>query len=313
MDITGPHGEGPFTVHELWVEEASEIDAEYYASIILDRSEKKLLTMLSTMGGMNVEEIADKDPDALVKRHVEPNEGFGPEQAGELAADAGVDEDVREKTGGDAGEALRRLQRARRDPDRGQPAGRHRRPRGRSRSTRRRRSTTPRSSATRTSPTSRTSSARGPAGADGEGEGPHLRQARRQHRHPRQRRRALHVHPRRRRAGRRRPRQLPRRRRRLQGRGDRRRARGDHLRREGGRDPLQHLRRHHPLRRGRQGDHRGLQPDRPEGPARGPPRRHQLRGGAGPARRRRPRRTCTSRRRCSAPPRRWSSSPEAEA
>jgi succinyl-CoA synthetase beta subunit len=99
MDITGPHGEGPFTVHELWVEEASEIDAEYYASIILDRSAKKLLTMLSTMGGMNVEEIADKDPDALVRRHVEPSEGFGSEQANALAADAGVDEDVREATG----------------------------------------------------------------------------------------------------------------------------------------------------------------------------------------------------------------------
>jgi len=98
MDITGPHGEGPFTVHELWIEEASEIDAEYYASILLDRSEKKLMTMLSTMGGMNIEEIADKDPSALVKRHVEPNEGFGPEQAGALAEAAGVDEDIREKT-----------------------------------------------------------------------------------------------------------------------------------------------------------------------------------------------------------------------
>ena len=67
MDIRGPRGEGPFTVHEVWVEEASEIDAEYYASIILDRSAKKVLTMLSTMGGMNVEEIAEKDPDALVQ------------------------------------------------------------------------------------------------------------------------------------------------------------------------------------------------------------------------------------------------------
>ena len=99
MDITGPHGEGPFTVHELWVEEASKIDAEYYASIILDRSEKKLMTMLSTMGGMNVEEIADKDPKALVRRHVDPDEGFGAEQAGKLATEAGVDDDVRDKTG----------------------------------------------------------------------------------------------------------------------------------------------------------------------------------------------------------------------
>jgi succinyl-CoA synthetase beta subunit len=98
MDIRGPRGEGPFTVHQVWIERASEIEAEYYASIILDRSAKKLLAMLSTMGGMNVEEIAEKDPDALVRRHVEPHEGFGQAQASTLVADAGVEEDAREKT-----------------------------------------------------------------------------------------------------------------------------------------------------------------------------------------------------------------------
>ena len=75
MDIRG------FTVHDLWIEQASEIAAEYYASIILDRSEKKLLAMLSRMGGMDVEEIAETDPDALVKRHVEPGEGLTAELA----------------------------------------------------------------------------------------------------------------------------------------------------------------------------------------------------------------------------------------
>ncbi|MDX6607616.1 MAG: succinyl-CoA synthetase beta subunit [Solirubrobacterales bacterium] len=98
MDIRGPRGEGPFTVHQVWVERASEIDSEYYASIILDRSAKKLLAMLSTMGGINVEEIAEKDPDALARRHVEPSEGFGEEQAGALASDAGVADDAQEKT-----------------------------------------------------------------------------------------------------------------------------------------------------------------------------------------------------------------------
>ena len=98
MDIRGPRGEGPFTVHQVWVERASAIEAEYYASIILDRSAKKLLAMLSTMGGMNVEEIAEKDPDALVRRHVEPNDGFGEAEAAALAADAGVATDAREKT-----------------------------------------------------------------------------------------------------------------------------------------------------------------------------------------------------------------------
>jgi succinyl-CoA synthetase beta subunit len=94
MEIRGPRGEGPFTVHEVWVERASEIDAEYYASIILDRSEKKLLTMLSAMGGMNVEEIAERDPDALAKRHVDPSDGFDAEAAHHLASDARLDDDV---------------------------------------------------------------------------------------------------------------------------------------------------------------------------------------------------------------------------
>jgi succinyl-CoA synthetase beta subunit len=98
MNIRGPRGEGPFKVHQVWVERASAIEAEYYASIILDRSAKKLLAMLSTMGGMNVEEIAEKDPDALVRRHIEPNEGFTAQQAVTLAADAGVPEDARAKT-----------------------------------------------------------------------------------------------------------------------------------------------------------------------------------------------------------------------
>jgi succinyl-CoA synthetase beta subunit len=99
MEIRGPRGEGPFTVHEVWVERASDIDAEYYASIILDRSEKKLLTMLSAMGGMNVEEIADKDPQALVRRYVEPNDRFDAKRGTELASEAGLDEDVVEGVG----------------------------------------------------------------------------------------------------------------------------------------------------------------------------------------------------------------------
>ncbi len=91
MDIRG------FTVYDLWVEQASEIASEYYASIILDRSEKKLLAMLSAMGGMDVEEMADKDPEALVKRHLEPGQEFGPERSGQIAADAKIDDDVQDQ------------------------------------------------------------------------------------------------------------------------------------------------------------------------------------------------------------------------
>jgi succinyl-CoA synthetase beta subunit len=88
MDIRG------FRVHEVWVERASRIDAEYYASIILDRSEKKLLAILSRMGGMDVEEVAETDPGALIKRHLEPGEGFTIEVARGMAIDARIDEDV---------------------------------------------------------------------------------------------------------------------------------------------------------------------------------------------------------------------------
>ena len=94
MDIRGPRGEGPFKVHEVWIEEASEIDAEYYASIILDRSEKKPLVILSRMGGMNVEEIAETDPDALVRRHVDPSAGLSTDEARTIGIDAGIDDDV---------------------------------------------------------------------------------------------------------------------------------------------------------------------------------------------------------------------------
>jgi succinyl-CoA synthetase beta subunit len=88
MDIRG------FTVHDLWIEGASEIAAEYYASIILDRSEKKLLAMLSRMGGMDVEEMAETDPGALIKRHIEPGEDIAVGNAREIAVDAGIDDDV---------------------------------------------------------------------------------------------------------------------------------------------------------------------------------------------------------------------------
>jgi succinyl-CoA synthetase beta subunit len=64
------------------------------ASIILDRSEKKLLAILSRMGGMDVEEVAESDPGALIQRHIEPNEDFNAEVAREMAVDARIDEDV---------------------------------------------------------------------------------------------------------------------------------------------------------------------------------------------------------------------------
>src|SRR5690606_7243169 len=83
-----------FTVYDLWIEGASDIAAEYYASVILDRGEKKLLAMLSRMGGMDVEEIAERDPTAMVKRHLEPNQPLSAELGREIAHEASIDEDA---------------------------------------------------------------------------------------------------------------------------------------------------------------------------------------------------------------------------
>jgi succinyl-CoA synthetase beta subunit len=88
MDIRG------FTVHEVWVEKASEISSEYYASIIFDRSAKKPLVMLSTQGGMDIEEVAERDPKAIARLHVDPLLGFQDFHGRRLAFDAGVDADV---------------------------------------------------------------------------------------------------------------------------------------------------------------------------------------------------------------------------
>src|ERR1700722_20889994 len=79
MDIRG------LTVYEVWIEGASEIDSEYYASIVFDRSAKAPLIMLSTKGGMDIEAVADEDPDAIARLHVDPLVGFQPFHGRRLA------------------------------------------------------------------------------------------------------------------------------------------------------------------------------------------------------------------------------------
>jgi succinyl-CoA synthetase beta subunit len=88
MDIRG------LTVHELWIEAASQIASEYYASVVFDRSAKAPLVMLSTKGGMDIEQVVDEDPDAIASLHVDPLLGFQDFQGRRLAYEAGVDADV---------------------------------------------------------------------------------------------------------------------------------------------------------------------------------------------------------------------------
>ena len=88
MDIKG------FTVHEVWIEGASQIESEFYVSIIFDRSAKKPLVMFSTKGGMDIEAVADETPEAIATLHVDPLLGFQAYEGRRLAFDGGVDADL---------------------------------------------------------------------------------------------------------------------------------------------------------------------------------------------------------------------------
>jgi succinyl-CoA synthetase beta subunit len=77
-------------VRKLLIERASEIAKEYYLSITFDRGEKKPLFMLTTQGGVDIEEVAETTPDALARLHVDPLVGFQPYQARWLCFAAGV-------------------------------------------------------------------------------------------------------------------------------------------------------------------------------------------------------------------------------
>jgi succinyl-CoA synthetase beta subunit len=88
MDIKG------LTVHELWIEGASQIEAEYYASFVFDRGAKAPLAMLSTRGGMDIEEVSEQTPEAIASLHVDPLLGFQPFHARRLAYEAGIDADL---------------------------------------------------------------------------------------------------------------------------------------------------------------------------------------------------------------------------
>jgi succinyl-CoA synthetase beta subunit len=88
MDIHG------HTVRTLWVEHASDIATEYYASVLLDRSAKKPLVMFSVEGGVDIEEVAEKTPEKLIRYHVDPLAGLTREEAVQIATDGSAEADV---------------------------------------------------------------------------------------------------------------------------------------------------------------------------------------------------------------------------
>jgi succinyl-CoA synthetase beta subunit len=78
MDIRG------HIVRTLWVERSSDIELEYYFSITFDRGAKRPLFMLTTEGGIDIEQVAAETPDKLARLHIDPLEGFQPHHAREL-------------------------------------------------------------------------------------------------------------------------------------------------------------------------------------------------------------------------------------
>jgi len=89
MDIGG------HVVHRVWVEQATDIAKEYYASFTLDRGAKAHLAMVSAKGGVEIEQVALDDPGAIARLHVDPYLGFSEAQARQLVDGAGIDEAAR--------------------------------------------------------------------------------------------------------------------------------------------------------------------------------------------------------------------------
>jgi succinyl-CoA synthetase beta subunit len=90
MDIKG------HVVRRVWVERASDIAAEYYASFTLDRPNKVHLGMLSAEGGVEIEEVAATNPDAIARLAIDPVRGLDLETARRWVAEAELDHAVRE-------------------------------------------------------------------------------------------------------------------------------------------------------------------------------------------------------------------------
>lgn len=78
----------------VWIEHASDIATEYYASVLLDRSAKKPLVMFSTEGGIEIETVAVETPEKLIKQNVDPLVGLTKEQALDIATQGKADADV---------------------------------------------------------------------------------------------------------------------------------------------------------------------------------------------------------------------------
>jgi succinyl-CoA synthetase beta subunit len=90
---------GDHTVRQVLVEAGADIASEMYLSILVDRAEKKPLILFSTEGGVDIEEVAETNPDSIVRIYVDPLLGLLPYQVRELVFDAGLEGDVAKGVG----------------------------------------------------------------------------------------------------------------------------------------------------------------------------------------------------------------------
>jgi len=88
MDLKGLH------VDRVLVESAVDFVNELYVGVTMDRTVGKPVAMVSTQGGVNIEEVAEETPEAIERVHIDPAFGIQPYQAREAVFEAGVDEDV---------------------------------------------------------------------------------------------------------------------------------------------------------------------------------------------------------------------------
>jgi succinyl-CoA synthetase beta subunit len=89
MDIRG------HTVHWLWIEKASDISREYYASFTLDRGARLHLGMVSARGGIDIEQVAAEEPDAIARLHINPVDGLSDAEAKKLVDEAHLDDEAK--------------------------------------------------------------------------------------------------------------------------------------------------------------------------------------------------------------------------
>ena len=296
LDIRG------HVVRRLWIERAAEIAKEYYLSVTFDRGARQPLLMFTTRGGVDIEQVAAETPEALVRVHVDPLEGYGAHHGRRLVFGGGIaDPDEQRQIAA----IVERLYRCFVESDAmlceinplivtvaGEVVALDAKVTVDDSALFRQPELAGLRDTTAADPLEAFAREKGvtyvkldgSVGILGNGAG-------------------LSMATRRRGRGRRRAaRELLRPRRRRLGRGRRRRAGGDRARRAGAVDPLQHLRRDHALRRGRARDPRRARAGRDRGADRRPPRRHERRGGPPRPRRGGRRGPSTSSRRCSTRP-----------